>query len=50
MIIEEENRLTRQCYGGIDATLQQAILELIQKMRRNIDADWYELKRYRPVD
>jgi len=50
VIIGEENRLTRQCYGGIDATQQQAILELIQKMRRNIDADWYELKRYRPVD
>ena len=46
VIIEEENRLTRQCYEGFDKSQQRAILKSIQKMRANIEDDWYEIKRY----
>lgn len=47
VIIGEENRLTRQCYEGFDKKQQQLILALVQKMRTNIEDDWYKLKRYR---
>jgi DNA-binding MarR family transcriptional regulator len=47
IIIEEENRLTAQCYAGFDAEEQKAVLALVQKMRQNIEQDWFELKRYR---
>ncbi len=47
LIIEEENRLTAQCYAGFDADEQKVVLALIQKMRKNIEDDWFELKRYR---
>ncbi|WP_136809232.1 MarR family winged helix-turn-helix transcriptional regulator [Desulfosediminicola flagellatus] len=46
-IIEEENRLTAQCYSGFNISEQKAVLALIQKMRQNIEDDWFELKRYR---
>lgn len=47
VIIEEENRLTAQCYSGFNSNEQKAVLALIQKMRQNIEDDWFELKRYR---
>lgn len=50
IIIEEENRLTRQCYSGFDKDQQRLVLMLIQKMRQNIEDDWYALKRYKAVD
>jgi DNA-binding MarR family transcriptional regulator len=47
VIIEEENRLTRQCYSGFDQDQQEMVLTLIQKMRQNIENDWYALKNYK---
>ena len=49
VIIEEENRLTRQCYSGFDNDQQEKILILIRKMRQNIEDDWYALKRYKTI-
>ncbi len=46
-IIREENRLTIKCYSGFEKTEQKTVLNLIQKMRQNIEDDWYELKRYK---
>jgi DNA-binding MarR family transcriptional regulator len=47
VIIEEENRLTRQCYAGFHNDQQETVLNLIRKMRRNIEEDWYALKNYK---
>lgn len=47
IIIEEENRLTAQCYSGFKENEQSLVLHLIRKMRRNIEDDWFELKRYK---
>lgn len=47
IIIEEENRLTAQCYAGFHRDQQAMVLALIRKMRQNIEDDWYTLKRYR---
>lgn len=47
IIREEENRLTRQCYAGFDKEQQKGVLALIQKMRENIEEDWFALKRYK---
>lgn len=46
-IIREENRLTMKCYAGFSKTEQNTLLDLIQKMRQNIEDDWYELKQYK---
>ncbi len=46
-IIEEENRLTKQCYAGFNKNQQETVLTLIRNMRQNIEDDWYTLKRYR---
>ena len=46
-IIEEENRLTHQCYAGFDIEQQEMVLASIQKMRQNIEDDWFALKRYK---
>lgn len=46
-IIREENRLTTKCYAGFSKTEQKTVLYLIQKMRQNIEDDWYEFKRYK---
>ncbi len=47
IIIEEENRLTTQCYSGFNKDQQETVLTLIRNMRQNIEDDWYTLKRYR---
>lgn len=47
IIIEEENRLTEQCYSGFNKSEQKIALSLIRKMRQNIDKDWLELKSYK---
>ena len=47
IIVAEENRLTSQCYSGMDKNQQKTLLELVRKMRQNIDEDWYKLKNYR---
>ena len=47
IMIEEENRLTSQCYSGFTKDQQGMVLELIKKMRQNIENDWFELKRYK---
>ena len=49
-IIDEENRLTRQCYEGLDAGEKEVLKILIRKMRKNIEDDWLELKRYKPAE
>lgn len=46
-IIEEENRLTSQCYSGFNASQKKTVLQLIRTMRENIEDDWFTLKRYR---
>lgn len=46
-IIAEENRLTTQCYAGMGRNQRKMLLELVCKMRQNIDEDWYMLKNYR---
>jgi DNA-binding MarR family transcriptional regulator len=48
VIIEEEKRLTRRCYAGFDGDEQAAVLDMITRMRRNIEADWCALKNYKP--
>ena len=48
IIIEEENRLTEQCYHDFSPEERKTVLQLIQKMRRNIDDDWLALKSYKP--
>ncbi|MCG8635771.1 MAG: MarR family winged helix-turn-helix transcriptional regulator [Desulfobacterales bacterium] len=50
VIIEEENRLTRQCYAGFTPDEQAAVLDMITRMRQNIEADWCALKNYIPPD
>ena len=47
VIIEEENRLTAQCYTGFDKEQQAEVLELIHQMRKNIEKDWFDLKNYK---
>lgn len=47
IIIEEENRLTRRCYNGFDENQQLQVMELVRKMRQNIENDWFELKQYK---
>lgn len=46
-IIAEENRLTSQCYSGMNTNQQKTLLKLVRKMRQNIDEDWYKLKNYK---
>lgn len=48
IIIEEENRLTAKCYQDFDKDQQTLVLSMIRKMRQNVDADWFDLKNYRP--
>ena len=47
ILIEEENRLTSQCYSDFTKDQQGIVLALIRKMRQNIENDWFELKRYK---
>lgn len=46
-IIEEENRLTAQCYAGFDEEQRCEVLAHVRQMRMNIEDDWFTLKRYR---
>jgi len=49
-IIEEESRQVQQCYSGFNDEEKAAVCELVRKMRRNIEEDWYSLKNYRHGD
>lgn len=46
-IIAEENRNIDICFRGFDGIQKESVYELVRKMRKNIESDWYEIKNYR---
>ena len=46
-IIAEENRNIDICFKGFDENQKETVYELVKKMRKNIENDWYEIKNYR---
>lgn len=46
-IVSEENRNIDICFRGFDENQKEAVYELVKKMRKNIENDWYEIKNYR---
>lgn len=49
-IIDEENRLTDLCYMGFSEEERALMLKLIQKMKNNVEEDWYLIKNYKSND
>lgn len=46
-VIMEENRNIKVCFEGFSDMEKDAALNLVRKMRENIEEDWKETKKYR---
>ncbi|QZY53859.1 MarR family winged helix-turn-helix transcriptional regulator [Crassaminicella profunda] len=46
-IIKEENRNIEICFRDFDDDQKKSVLELIKKMKKNLETDWYQLKNYK---
>ncbi|MCT4620285.1 MAG: MarR family transcriptional regulator [Marinisporobacter sp.] len=46
-IIKEENRNIEICFRNFDDDQKKSVLELIKKMKKNVETDWYQLKNYK---
>lgn len=46
-VISEENRNINVCFKGFSDREKESALNLVRKMRENIEDDWKEIKKYR---
>lgn len=49
-VIAEENRSISVCFTEFTAEEKESVLQLVKKMRENIERDWEQLKMYRSND
>lgn len=45
IIINEENRNITVCFNGFTESEKQLVVELVKKMRANVEEDWKKLKK-----
>jgi len=50
IIIEEENRQIELCYKDFTEEEKALALKIIQKMKGNVEDDWYLMKNYKSSD
>lgn len=50
LVIEEENRNISVCFTNFTEEEKESVLQLVKKMRENIENDWRILKMYRGDD